>query len=792
MLRRYKKLLLTFAAMLAAMVLLWLFRGHLLPLVCEDPQHYLAERFGSGGALADRNGRIMRVYSDEQGDLSVYTGLASHSTELIDAVLIAEDRNFYSHPGFDLPAIMRAAWQNLVNRRVVSGASTISQQLMRVIRPPAPRNITSKIEELLMALRLEQNTSKDLILEYYLNAVSMFGNIRGIHLASQLLFGKSPSMLNLAESATLAAAIQAPGRFDPFSARGNAQLRKRRDWVLAQMLKTGKCSEAQYKNAVKAHIPTYRRKLPFHAPHFCDLASSLFGNPVGLQPTTIDLDLQNFLYSTTRSHLPRLFKSGATQLAAMIVDARTLDILAMTGSAEFGPLANGYNNACIARRSGGSVLKPFLYALALEYGYYPSYVLPDTMQTFKTPQGEYVPYNADRRSYGPVSIRTALGNSLNTAAIKMINQLGVKSVFSLLVELELLLPRPGAADFFGLGLAIGNPEIRMLDLVRAYAVLSNGGSLRSLRFFPGQTQESRQILSPQSSYLIYDILADPTARLFTFGNPSFFKSKRPVAIKTGTSTDYRDCWLMAVNSEFVIAIWVGNFNGTPTRALSGATACGPIYKNLIDFLEDYRNNGQIKPPKGIRKIRVCSTSGQAVSEFCPQSGYDLFSELSRDPDICTFHSGSSDQHELPADYASWIKNRRRHLDHDPFKLSGDISISDPYQLFGLEKAHSEPAVSSGPLILKSAPPGTVYGGIKIVSPHDGDRYVMAEGHENYALLRALPGGPVPEVIWLINGQEFIRTAPPYEAYWPLSPGVYRISAISDGDAAGEVEIFVER
>jgi len=791
MLRRHKKLLVIAAAMFAAMVLLWLLRGHLLPLVSEDPQHYLAARFGSGGALADRNGHIMRVYADKYGDLSVYTSLASHSSELIDAVLIAEDRNFYSHPGFDLPAIMRAAWQNLVNRRVVSGASTISQQLMRVIRP-APRNLSSKITELLMALRLEQNTSKDLIFEYYLNAVSMFGNVRGIHLAAQLLFGKSPAMLNLAESATLAAAIQAPGRFDPFSARGNSQLRKRRNWILAQMLKMGKCNEPQYKNALKASIPTYRRKLPFHAPHFCDLAVNLFGDPVGLQPATIDLELQNFLYATTRSHLPRLMKSGATQLAAMIVDARTLEILAMIGSAEYGPLSGGFNNACTARRSGGSVLKPFLYALALEYGYYPSYILPDTMQTFKTPQGEYVPFNADRRSYGPVSIRTALGNSLNTAAIKMINQLGVKPFFSLLVELELLLPRPGAADFFGLGLAIGNPEIRMLDLVRAYAVICNGGSLRSLRFFPGQTQASRQILSRQSSYLIYDVLADPTARLFTFGNPSFFKSKRPVAIKTGTSTDYRDCWLMAVNSEFVIAIWVGNFNGTPTRALSGATACGPIYKNLIDYLEDYRDNGQIKPPSDIRKILVCSTSGQAVSEFCPQSGYDLFSDLSRAPEICSFHRGSSDQHELPADYASWIKDRRRHLDHDPFKLSGNISIGDPYQLFGLEKARNEPVTSSGPLVLKSTPPGAVYGGIKIISPHDGDRYVMADGHENYALLRALPAGPVPEVIWLINGQEFIRTTPPYEAYWPLSPGVYRISAISDGDAAGEVEIFVER
>lgn len=792
MLQLYKKRLLAGLITAAGIVaLLWFFRGSLLPMVSENPQHYLAMRFGSGGALTDRRGQLLRVYSDKNGDLSVYTGLASHSSDLIEAILIAEDRNFYSHPGFDLLAIARAAWQNLVNRRVVSGASTISQQLMRVIRP-APRTLSSKLQELLMALWLEHDIDKSQILEYYINAVSMFGNVRGINLAAHLLFGKSPDMLNLGESAALAAAIQAPGRFDPFSITGNKQLRRRRDWVLRQMLKHGKCTRTEYNNAVKINIPTYRRKLPFNAPHFCDLTSALFEQPLGKQQTTIDLDLQNFLHATIRAHLPRLMKSGAAQMSAMIADSRTLEILAMSGSSEYGPLAGGFNNACIAHRSGGSVLKPFLYALALENGYYPSYVLPDTMQSFKTPQGEYQPYNANRRSYGPVSIRTALGNSLNTAAIKMINQLGIRPFFSLLVDLEILQSRTGAADFFGLGLAIGNPEIRMLDLVRAYGVFRNAGMLKSLKFFTGQAQQIKQVLSPQSSYLIYDILADPTARLFTFGNPAFFTSKRPVAIKTGTSTEYRDCWLAAVNAEFILAIWVGNFNGAPTRALSGATACGPIFKNLIDFLEDYRKEGRISKPKGIRQVLVCSTSGQAVSDYCPNSGYDLFSSLSREPEICSFHRSSGDSHELSSDYASWIKDRRRHLDHDPFRLSGNLNVGDPWQLVGIEPIIAKTTISSGPLLLKSTSPGSVYGGVKIVSPHSGDRYVMATGHENFALLRALPEAPVEEVVWLINGREFIRTAPPYEAYWPLSPGRHRISAITDSDAADEVEIFVER
>lgn len=770
---------------------LWLLRGALLPLLCADPVPLVDRHFASGGAYTDRHGKILRVFNDERGDYSVYTSLASHSTELVAAVLVAEDRGFFSHPGFDLKAILRALWQNVSNRKVISGASTISQQLIRVIRPQR-RNLSTKVSELLMALRLELALSKGEILEKYLNSVSMFGNVRGIHMAAAILYGKSPEMLNLAESATLAASIQAPGRLDPFTASGNARLLRRRNWVLAEMFKTGHCSETQYKNAVAAVIPNWRRRKPFNAPHFCNLAAEIAGVPVGVVKTTIDLELQNFLYSTVTAHLPRLMKSGANQIGAMIADAHSLEILAMTGSAQYGPVAAGFNNACTARRSGGSILKPFLYALAFENGHYPSFVIPDTMQTFKTPQGEYIPFNADRHSYGPVTIRSALGNSLNISAVKMLNLLGVKNFYQMLVELELLAEKPGAADFLGLGLAIGNPEVRMIDLIRAYGILVNGGSLRSVKFFTDQKQQSRSVVSPQSAYLVYDILADPSARLFTFGNPAFFKTARSIALKTGTSTDYRDCWLLAVNSRFIIGLWVGNFSGAPTRALSGATACGPVFKNIMDFLETGYEVEPMKAPDGIKKMAVCSISGQLPGPNCPAAGEDLFAENGHLPESCSFHSGGGDVHELSADYASWIRQRKKHLDIDPFRLVNELEVGDPYQIAGLVRTGVQPEIASGPIVVQPAAQSGTWDGVKIVSPHDGDCYIMSSSHENYALLRAIPAVPVAEVIWLIDGSEFIRTPPPYEAYWPLVQGVHRICAITESEAAAEIEIKVER
>ena len=785
-----KKLMAALLLLFMAAGLAWHCRFSLLPYFCDDPLPLIERHFSSGGALTDRHGKILRVFADVRGDFSVYIPLASHSPDLLQAILTAEDRNFYQHPGFDFFAILRAAWQNLTNKRIVSGASTISQQLIRVV-DPGPRTLTTKIRELLMALRLEGSLSKAQILERYLNAVSMFGNVRGINMAALLLFGKSPDMLNLAESATLAAAIQAPGRLDPFSQKGNIRLLARRNWVLAEMRRTGIIAESTLVSARNSTIPSWRKPRPFNAPHFCDLVLAQHSPLKGTRKTTIDMTLQNLLVGTLKSHLPRLMKKGALQAGGMIVDSTTLEILAMAGSCEYGPLAAGFNNVCLARRSGGSILKPFLYALALENGYFPSYVIPDTMQTFKTPQGEYQPYNADRRSYGPVTVRAALGNSLNISAVKMLNLLGIGDFCRMLVELGLVSNKPGAAEFYGLGLAIGNPELRMLDLVQAYGIFVNQGNLKSLKYFPDQLQSSSSIISPRTAYMIFDIMADPSARLFTFGNPAFFKTRSMTGLKTGTSTEYRDCWLVAVNSRFIMAFWVGNFSGVPTRALSGASACGPIFHDINDYLETRYQPAPVVAPEGIIRRAVCSISGQLPGPNCFMTGYEIFAEDGNLPEVCVFHRSTGEEHDLPADYASWLKHRRRFLDVDPFRLANQAETADPWVIKGLESGDAQLSVASGSFYSADKTRLARNVGIKIVSPHDGDCYVMSASHENYALLRAIPSEPVSEVIWLINGIEFIRTPPPYEAYWPLAKGVFRITALTESEIAAEVEIQVE-
>ena len=445
----------------------------------------------------------------------------------------------------------------------------------------------------------------------------------------------------------------------------------------------------------------------------------------------------------------------------------------MAGSMEYGPINNGFNNGCLAKRSGGSILKPFLYALSFEKGYYPSFIIPDTMQTFKTLQGDYHPDNASRKSYGPVSIRLALGNSLNISAVKMLNILGIKTFYDFIVDLGILKYEEKAADHFGLGLAIGNPEIRMYDLISAYAMLVNNGNLGYLTCFPTEISTYRNIISPETAWLIFDVLADPSARLFTFGNPACFKSESRFMIKTGTSTDYRDGWLVAGDSSFIIALWAGNFNGAPMRHLSGAVACGPIYKDIVDYLEKIYRCNEPKMPKKIIKQKICSFSGKLPNgDNCPLTGMDYFYEENANPGICTFHKGLDDYHTLPTDYASWLQHRKMLTDVDPYKLE-EVS----------KKPDNNSQYNNENFINGSS--------IKILSPYEGDRYVIMPSHENLCHLRALPSQAVDEVIWIIDGYEFERSKTPYEAYWPLQKGQHKICVMTDGDIASEVTIYVE-
>jgi len=769
-----------------------------------------------GGAFLARDGTLLRLFTSPSGDIRLDTPLASCSPLLIDALLAAEDRSFFRHGGFDLAAICRAAWDNLLERRIVSGASTITQQVMRISRP-RPRTLAAKVSELFLAARLEQQMSKREILSAYLNLAPMAGNLRGSWAGAYLLFGREPAALDLAQAATLAALPQSPSRLNPWRPEGAKRLKARRNWVLSRMAKLNLADPKTCAAAARKPLGIRPWKLPLACPHFTDWLFAETGTPTGRLTTSIDVDVQRRLENVLKSHRSRLARSGARQAAGLVIDTPTMSVLAMAGSQQWGPETGGFNNGCTARRSGGSILKPFLYALALEKGFSASSVISDTLQTFRTPQGDYLPVNADRRSYGPITVRSALGNSLNITAVKMLNALGGRTFYRLLASLGLLPPDEALADVYGLGLAIGNPELSMTSVAAAYGMLAHAGRRVALRATPGPASISFEIVSAATAWITLEMLADPSARLLTFGNPQFFSYPFPVAIKTGTSTNYRDAWLFGVTPRYIVGLWAGNFDGAPTYGLSGATACGPMAHDLLTELQSGGMSGWFRQPSSVVTAPVCGISGKRPTRFCPVRTTELFVRGSEPFEDCRFHERQGRFHELPPEYAGWLQARGISRTADPFVLAGGLELGDP--LAPLPGSHPDgpgvhlrnsasgsseiassaiipapPVAATAAGILRVSRPDTDavgWGRISIVSPHDGDRFVRSTDEDNLVRLRAIPEAPLTEVIWLVDGLETARVGPPYEAFWPMQPGAHTITVLSPGEEAAQIRITVE-
>ncbi|MGC8660571.1 MAG: penicillin-binding protein 1C, partial [Desulfomonilaceae bacterium] len=535
--------------------------------------------------VTDRNGRILRYLPDEKGSYNVWKNIQDFPDVLIHAVLIAEDRNFFYHPGFDPLAILRATYTNIKSGRTISGASTISQQVVRLLNP-RPRTYYSKAIEFLENLKLEYQLSKKDILELYLNLVPMGGPLRGVGIASLIYFHKDISVIGVSECVCLAIIPRAPTRLDPNRPSGRNALLSRAHKLVHTMAQSTKIRHGFNEDlATKREVCFYHRDFPNEAPHFVDYA--LIDKPQDASElrTTLDLDLQKSIEGIFKSHASRLRRLGISQCAALVADAETREILAMIGSLNYADEAQGYNNGAISYRSAGSTLKPFLYALALSQGYSDASEIPDTLRNYKGANGDYVPLNANRNSYGPVSLRSALGNSLNLPAIKMIQHVKATNFYNVLQRLGLISEMAhGPVDTYGLGLAVGAIEIRLYDLVQAYACLAEGGMFRSLRMKPDQHGYYKRIFSESVASEITDILSDPLARILTFGNPTYFDFGFPVAVKTGTSSGYRDAWAVAYTPKHVIGVWAGNFNGSPMRDALGGSSCGPIIKEILSLL----------------------------------------------------------------------------------------------------------------------------------------------------------------------------------------------------------------
>jgi penicillin-binding protein 1C len=794
------------AALLVLATLTW----HFAAVSRLDPETL---KLRPGPLVLDRAGRILRLVPEAQGRKLVTLPQGDLPPLVVAAFVAAEDQRFWHHPGLDPLAIVRAAVTNLTHGRIVSGASTIPQQLARLI-DPGPRSYYRKLVEMARSVRLSLLYGKEEILRQYLNRVPLGSNLMGVEAGSWAYFGKTAGRLDASEATTLAALVKAPGALNPYGSHGERLLARQR-WVLSRMAHLGYLQPEELK-ICQAKPLRFRGSgsrppaFPFEAPHFVNLVLS---REKSLQPgtqrlqTTLDLPLQRRTQAIVHSHRVRLLKAGASQSAAVIIANRTHEVLALVGSCAYGPRERGFNNGAAAWRSPGSALKPFLYGLALDQGFTPASVMEDVERRYRTPRGEFIPSNFDRVSQGPVSFREALGNSLNLSAVYLLNLIGPETYYETLARLNLINHPEFDPEHYGLGLVVGNPEVSLLQLAEAYACLANQGSFARVRFTRDAPSETGiPIFSPQAAFIINDILSDPMARARIFGGAAAMNPPYRMGIKTGTSTHYRDLWAVGYTPEYTVAVWVGNFDGRPTAGLSGATAAAPIVADLAAVLFAASPPAPFLKPAGVIDAEVCAFSGLQPGSGCIHRRRELFISGTEPQAVCTYHHPHDPWHRMPTDFAGWLHQRFKKGGEGRFRLADfDQDLRNTFQ---------------GPVAAGPNPPGrhqrskavviaglhTAFSGnvpnpgradgltfqVSINSPLNGDRYLLPPCSEVVRVTsKALCREPFKKINWFVDGREVAATGPPYELPLELGRGRHRITVVGPGSQGDSVEVFVQ-
>ncbi|MEY2170532.1 MULTISPECIES: penicillin-binding protein 1C [unclassified Rhodanobacter] len=590
------------------------------------PHQPLRERLPSSTAFYDDSGHLLRLTLASDQQYRLWVPLKSISPQFVEGVLLHEDRWFRWHPGFNPWGLARGAWVTYVRHRHPQGGSTITMQLARLLWQLDTRTPLGKLRQIARALQLELFYSKRDLLEAYLNDAPYGGNVQGVGAASLAYFGKPAGALTLPEALTLAVIPQEPSR--PLQSNGvliNPALAQARNRLYAQWLRKHP-RDASLKPLFA--LPLTLRplaRLPFEAPHAVDqlLAAQRTSGDV-LSPivtTTIDLGLQHALERQVANYVQRNAPRGIKNAAALLIDTRDMGIKAMVGSASyFDAGIEGQVNGTDAKRSPGSTLKPFIYALGFDQGVlHPQTVLRDVPSSF----GPYTPENFDGHFLGPITATQALIRSRNIPAVWVASQLHQPSLYDFLREAGV--SRMASEQHYGLALVLGGGEVTMQELGDLYAMLANRGMLQPLRLRADDPQVAgTRLLSDAASFMVMDMLRQNPRPDAAFGSE---RTQLPVAWKTGTSWAFHDAWTAGSFGPYVLVVWVGNFDGTANPAFVGVEAAAPLFFQIVDALRAERPHMH-EPirhmPANLKRVEICLASGDLPSQWCPQRGRTWF------------------------------------------------------------------------------------------------------------------------------------------------------------------------
>jgi len=594
--------------------------------------------------IFDRNGKLLfTIFNGFQNrTLAKLNQIPKH---VVDATISIEDREFYRHQGFSLRGIARAIERNVFNNSV-EGGSTITQQLVKNALLSPEKTLSRKIKELVLSMEVELLFSKDEILQMYFNEIPYGGTSYGIQAAAKTFFNKNVDELTLGEAAMLAGLPAAPTSYSPFGANPQNAFDRQKE-VLKRMVEDGYITSQQAQATAAEKITFAAQTTDIKAPHFIMFVKDLLVQKYGQREveegglsvvTSLDLDIQNMAQKEVSDEIDKLYNFHVTNGAAVVTNPRTGEILAMVGSRDYFDIkSEGNVNVTTSLRQPGSSIKVVNYAYALQHGYSPSSIIPDTPIAYSIPGSPvYAPVNYDGKFHGNVTLRTALGSSYNVPAVKVLASFGVdKMVWE---GTQMGITTWTHPENYGLSLTLGAAEVKMTDMAVVYGTLANMGKkvtinpILKVTDTNGNVLEtlecanlaqtpcpSEQVLPENVAYLMTDVLSDNNARAPAFGpNSLLVIPNHQVAVKTGTTNDKRDNWTVGYTQDYVVTVWVGNNDNSPMSAVaSGITGASPIWHNIMNNLLKDQKPYRFPKVSGLLEIQVCAINGLLPCDGCP-------------------------------------------------------------------------------------------------------------------------------------------------------------------------------
>jgi penicillin-binding protein 1C len=830
---RFKYLL--FATLLIAIILL---------AIRLWPHPSLAQQIPSSQAYLAENGELLRLTLADDHQYRVWTPLKDISPQLAKAVLLYEDRWFYWHPGVNPQALIRAAFRTYSGGQQ-QGGSTITMQLARLFYGLNTKSPSGKLQQMGLAVWLELRYSKRDILEAYLNLAPYGSNVQGAGAASLIYFGKTANQLSIAEALTLAVIPQQPNR-----RAGTKALVSTLDAPKQRLLKRWQerypLDETQ---ARLANLPVHFQRiqdLPFRAPHFVDLLlqqSNLLNNNETTKTsgseknqvhTSINLNLQTLLERQTRQYLQEVSIKGIKNAAALLIDPKTVEVKAWLGSADYFNVAiEGQVNGVIAKRSPGSTLKPFIYALAMDQGIlHPASILKDAPTDF----GPYTPENFDNQFRGPITAQNALIHSRNIPAVWAATQLHSPSLYNFLKMAGV--SQLKSEDHYGLALVLGGGEISMEELTGLYAMLARGGKLKSTQYFkttaehirddtpqspllniqretgleinPPQTlatkdvvrpehinkgksgslrvpahperaavegYEGTQLISPEASFITLDMLRQNPRP----GEDIYYHSGWPIAWKTGTSWGFRDAWSVGTVGPYVLAVWIGNFDSRGNPAFVGIDAAAPLFFRIADglYLNKPSHIPAPKPPAGVSQVLVCSASGDLPNIWCPQTSKTWYIAGKSPIKVSQLHQPVAISHKTGQPVCPPYQAEQVRMEVMEFWGS---DMQKLFRQAGLPR-RSPPKCQQG---FQTQPPD-------ITSPLRHVTYQLRASQPDVTIaLQAKAAAQVRTLFWF-DDNRYIGSSDPQVAlaYRPADAGIHNIRVVDDQGQVAEREMLVD-